>query len=254
MAVGGDETPVEAHFPGFAGGHDIQLGGEEVLLDDAVLFVEPLHDVQLYQIAALTLNGFGAQDHIQLLTADDLAGGLFHLACCQVGQQIGDHQHGIVLVFAYGDGDGRAVLADHHTVERQGQSYPLVLLHTAVVMGLEEGDLGILIQGIGLQIHPGRVHMGGADVDTLFQGLLADDGQGDGLAVVIVIDFVAGLGGHAGNEGDETLLLGFSDGPGGCLPFGLACIDKRHITLGKSVDLCPVIGRNAGKAVLGSGQ
>ncbi len=164
VAVGADQAPVQTHLPAPSGGDHGQLGGLEVVLDQAVLFVQQLHDVQLDQVAALALQRLGSQYHVQLLTLDALGQGLLHLVGSQVGQQVRDHQHGISLVLADGDIDHGAVLAVYHAVDGQGDGGPLVLLNAAVVVGLEVGNLRLLIERVGLYVQPGRIHMGGADV------------------------------------------------------------------------------------------
>ena len=139
-------------------------------------------------------------------------------------------------------------------MERQSHGGPLILFDAAVVVGLEVGDLGILIQGIGLQIHPGGIHMGGADVGAFGQGLFAHNRQQDALAPVVQVDLVAGLGIHARGEGAEAPLLCLSHSPGGGLTLGLAGIDKSPVALAVVFHFRPLFVGNAGVAVLGSGQ
>ena len=167
MAVGAEQAAVKTRFPAASRGNHRQLGGEEIPLHKAVLLVQQLHDVQLYQVGAVALQRLGAEDHVQLLALDDLPRGLLHLIRRQMGQQIGNHQNGVALVLADGDRDHRAVGAVHHAVERQRNGRPLVFLDAAVIVGLQVADLGILVQGIGLDVQPGRVHVGGADIRAL---------------------------------------------------------------------------------------
>ena len=87
MAVSADQAAVKANLTAAAGRDDNQFCGLEVGLDQAVLFVQPLHDVQLYQIGTLALDGFGTQNDVQLLTGDALCQSLLHLVSCQVGQR-----------------------------------------------------------------------------------------------------------------------------------------------------------------------
>ena len=254
VAVGADQAPVQANLAAGAGGNDGQFGAEEILLDDAVLFVQQLHNVQLHQVAALTLQGLGAQQQIQLLTGNDLAGGLLHLLAAQVDQQIGDHQHGIAGILADGDGDLAAVLAADQTVESQGHGDPLILLDAAVIVGLQESHLRIFIEGVGLYVDPGRVNVGSADIGTLCQRFATHNRQNDGLIPVVKVDLVTGGNGHAGSEGLEALLLGFCHSPGGCFPFGLAGVDERHIFLREQLHGGPVIGGDPAQTVLGCHQ
>ena len=50
VAVGTQQASVQAHLPAPAGRHYRQFGRQEVFLDEAVLFVQPAHHVQLYEV------------------------------------------------------------------------------------------------------------------------------------------------------------------------------------------------------------
>ena len=254
MAVGTQQAPVQAHFPALAGRNHRQLGGAEIVFHNAVLLVQQPHDVQLHQVAALALQRLGTQDHIQLLTGNALGQGLLHLVSGQVDQQIGDHQNGIVLVLADGDGDLAAVLLADHTVDGQGHAGPLVLLDAAIVVGLEVGDFGILIHGLGLQIHPGGIHVGSADVGTLSQALGTHHGDHKALATVVHVNLVAGLDLHTGDSRLEAVLLGLSGSPRGGFPLGLAGIHKSSVALAIGFHFGTVLIRQTCVAVLGAAQ
>ena len=254
MAVSAEQASVQTYFTALAGGDNAQLGRQEITFSDAVLLVQQLHDVQLYQVAAFAFQRLGAQDHIQLLAGDDLCSGLLHLVACQMDQQVGDHKNGILGIFADGDGDGGAVLAADNAVQSQLHGGPLVLLDAAVVMSLEVSDLRILVQGIGLQVHTGGVYVGSADVGAICQRLSADDSQSDGLITVIVVDFITGLGFHAGGEGLEAILLSLSDGPCGSFALGLALVHESHVALAVSIHLFTLLGGDTGVAVLVGGK
>ena len=254
VAIGTQQTPVQAHLPALAGGDHSQLRSAEVSLHHAVLLVEQPHDVQLHQVTALPFQGLGAQDHVQLLAGDALGQGLLHLVGSQVDQQIGDHQDGVILILADGHGDLAAVFFTHHAVDGQGHTGPLVLLDAAIVVGLEVGDLGIFVEGLGLQVQPGRVHMGGADVGALAHRLRADDSDQEALAPVVHIDLIPGLDLHAGDGGLEAVGLGGLGCPGSGLPLGLAGIHKGCIALAIFVHGLPLFGSVFAIAILGGIQ
>ncbi len=98
---------VEAHVAGGAGGYDLDLGGEEVLLLDVVLFLdeveEHLLDGLLDLLVAFDDDGTAGNDDIEVLMVDGLAGGLLHLIACEVDQQVGDAEDRIGRVLAHGD-------------------------------------------------------------------------------------------------------------------------------------------------------
>ena len=77
VAVGADQGAVEADVHRPEGGDGAQLGGEEVLLHDAVLPVEQLQHRQLHPVAALVVpQGAAAHQDVQALRGDGLPQGL----------------------------------------------------------------------------------------------------------------------------------------------------------------------------------
>ena len=254
VTVGCQQAAIQTHLTALAGGHNGQLGAAEIVFHNAVLLVQQLHHIQLHQVSALALQRLGAQNHVQLLTGNDLAGGLAHLVGCQVNQQVGDHQDGIVLVLTDGDGNGGAVLAAHNAVDGKRHTGPLILLDAAVVVGLEVGNFAVLIQRLGLHVHAGGVHMGGADVRTLGKRLLANHGNHKALAAVVQINLIAGLHVHAGHGRYKAIFLSHFGGPGGCLPLGLAGIHKSAVAQRISFHFLTLLGGESGIAVLGGAE
>ena len=193
VAVGSDEAGVQADVRGRGGRDGLQLGGGEIVLGDAVLLIELFQNLHLHPVLLVLLaGGAGAQENIQALAGDGLVERLFPLLAAQMGQQVRDDKLGL-LVLAQPYLHHGAVLLGHHAVKLQGDGDPLVLADAAVVMGLEKGQLTVLVQGVGLQVQAGGVDMGGHDLGALFQALLAYDSQHDALAPVYAIDTVAGL-------------------------------------------------------------
>ena len=254
VTVGCQQAAIQTHLTALTGGHNGQLGAAEIVFHNAVLLVQQLHHIQLHQVSAFALQRLSAQNHIQLLTGNDLTGGLAHLVGCQVNQQVGDHQDGIVLVLTDGDGDGGAVLAAHNAMDGQRHAGPLILLDAAIVVGLEVGNFAVLIQGLGLHVHAGGVHMGSADVGTLGKRLLANHGNHKALAAVVQIDLIAGLYLHAHLGRNKAVLLSHFGGPGGCLPLGLAGIHKGTVAQRISFHFLTLLGGQSGVAVLGGAE
>ena len=210
MAVSADQTGVQADVGGVGGGHRLQLSGDEILLGDAVLLIQPLHDRQLDALLLLALDGLAAHQDIQLLALDALGQRLLALLRAQMGQQVADDQLGFAAL-ADGDGDGAAVLQGDHAVELQGDGHPLVLADSTVVVGLQVCQLAFLIERGGFQVQPGTVDMSGGNLNALRQTLLADDCQEQHLAPVVQIHLVPGLQLHAAGISLEALLLGKTD-------------------------------------------
>ena len=85
MAVGRDEAAVKADVARLAGRHDLELGGDEVLLRDAVLRVQILENAELEAVGAvLVLKRLAAEQHVQALARDGLIERLFALLAAKV--------------------------------------------------------------------------------------------------------------------------------------------------------------------------
>lgn len=82
VAVAQNHGAVEAHVAGRAGGHDLDLGGEEVLLLDVVLLLEDIQEHLLdgllgsVLVVLVKLDGTAAHDHVEDLGVDGVLGGL----------------------------------------------------------------------------------------------------------------------------------------------------------------------------------
>ena len=205
MAVSAQQSAVKADVGGVEGGDRLDLGGDEVSLGDAVLLVENLHHRQLHPAVALVvLQGAAAHHQVQALGGNGLAQGLLGLVRTQVGQQIVDGELRIAGVAAHGHIHHRAVLEHHHAPQLQGDGHPLVLADAAIVVGLEEGDLAVLIEGGGLQVQTGGVDVGSHNGHALVQGGRADDSQVDAAAPVDPVDLHAGNQLHTPLQGHKT--------------------------------------------------
>ena len=71
--------------------------------------------------------------------------------------------------------------------------------------------------------------MGTGNDRALAEGLLADHGQHQGLAPVVLVDLVAGLERHAGHIGHKALGLRQSNGVADRLPLGAGPVQEGHI-------------------------
>ena len=233
VAVGTDQGAVQTHVSCLAGGYGGEIGGQEILLGDAVLLMEQSQHVEADGVAALTAGvGTGAHQEVQPLGGNGGAQRLGGLILGQMGEQIVDVDHGIGGILTDADVDHGAVLLHHHAVEGQGDSHPLVLADTAVVVGLEEGHTAVLVEGGLLDVNAGYVHVGGHDADTVVDRLTTDAEQVQVAAAVVVVVFPADLQGHT--QGVGNIALGFShpDGDGHGLPLGLGGVQIGHVAGG----------------------
>ena len=109
-----------------------------------------------------------------------------------MGQQVGDAEGGVAHVLAHLDGDGGAVGPGKDAVDGQGHGGPLVLADAAVVVGLEQAEVGRLIQGVGADVQPGRVDVGDDQVEAVLHRAGADGAAQHHLALVDPVDLLAG--------------------------------------------------------------
>ena len=110
-----------------------------------------------------------------------------------MGQQVRDDQPGISRTAADVNRHIGPVPQGDDAMEFQGNGHPLVLADTAIVVGLEIGQLRLLIQGVGFQVQPGRVDVGGGDLHALRQRPLPNVGQQYRLPPVTEVHPVTGF-------------------------------------------------------------
>ena len=245
LAVAQDHGAVEAHVAGGAGGYDLDLGGEEVLLLDVVLLLdeveEHLLDGLLDLLVAFDDDGAAGNDDIEVLMVDRLAGGLLHLIACEVDQQVGDAEDRIGRVLAHGDVHGGAILLADDAVQRQRGGDPVVGLHTAVVVGVEVSHVAGLVQRILLEVEARGVDVGAQNVHAQLHRAAAQVDEHEGLVVTGGVDLVAGLEraafGKGGLEAHVTGFLGELDAGGHALALGLVLADVTAVILAELVEL-----------------
>ena len=148
-----------------------------------------------------------------------------------MGKQVIDGEQRVAGVGTHRHADNGAVLHAHHPPQLQGDGHPLVFADTAVVVGLEEGQLAVLIEGGRLQIQPGAVDVGGGDGHALIQRRGADDGQVDAAAPVHPVYLGAGLELHAPLEGDKAGGLGQLHRIVHAVPLRLALVQEGFVAL-----------------------
>ena len=148
-------------------GNNFQFGGEEVLFFDFVFF-----SLSRARTAALTgsfffiVEGFAADDDVQLFTFDNNGTLFAHLIAAEVRKQVGNADDGIGGIFTDNDVNKRAVLLCNNAVHCKGHCNPLILFDTAVVMRVEICKIGVLIEGFCLRSMRGGVNMSTDDVQT----------------------------------------------------------------------------------------
>ena len=115
-------------------------------------------------------------------------------------------------------------------MQGQRDGRPLVLLDTAVVVGIEIGHVAVLIDRVGLEIETGAVDVGGGDGHAVGDGTGTDDGEQQRLAAVVGVHLVARLEGLGAVKGDKALRLGQLDGLGDGLALGLGSAEEGGVS------------------------
>ena len=77
-----------------------------------------------------------------------------------MNENVRNEEYGVVILFSHIDFYGRAVFFHNDTVKSQGKGYPLVLLDTAVVMGIQISKAAVFIKGILLYVHSRGIDVG----------------------------------------------------------------------------------------------
>ena len=199
LAVAQDHRTVQAHVARLACGHNLKLGGEQVLLGDIVLLGENIKDGCLNRFFVLVLlgavascPGAVAHNHVEKLALNELGRLLLHLLTGKVGEKVGDAEDGVRGVLANHDLDDAPVLLGNNAMDCQGQGCPLVGLHAAVVVCVKRGDVVSLLERVLLDVQAGRVDVSTKDVDALLERLRAQLDEHEALAADRRVDLVAG--------------------------------------------------------------
>ena len=209
MTVCTDHAAVKADILCLECGNCFQLCGNEIVLGDAVLFVKDSHDIELYLFAYIIISErTGTDENVQLFTLEYLAGTSLHLVLSKVGEKVGNAEYRVAFVLADVYLYGAAVSTDNYAVKCKRDSAPLILLDSAVVMGLEVSGLLVFKERVLLHIKTGRVNVSGCNMNALFHRLPAYDRKDNCLASVVVINLVAGFKAHISLKFLVACLLG----------------------------------------------
>ena len=100
-----------------------------------------------------------------------------------MGQKIGYAEYGVAGIVAHIHVNHGAVGFRHHTVKRQRQRHPLVVLDAAIVVSVEEGKPVVLVNRVLLQVQTGAVDVGAQDIQARLERLGADVSQNERLAM-----------------------------------------------------------------------
>ncbi len=105
-------------------------------------------------------------------------------------QQVGNEKYRIIPVLSHFDFHCRPVFFDDNTMQCKGQRHPLILFHTAIIMGIQVGKSPILIERVLLDVQPGRINMGPQYIHPFFQGAASDMEHHNGFIHADMVYFV----------------------------------------------------------------
>ena len=250
LTVAADERAVHADVARLKTRHDLQLGGEEVLLRDAVAVVQKRHDREHHALAALPGVGNAAGENVQILARNDVRAVLGHLILRKMRQQVGDREFGIVRILADDDLDGFAVLLRHNAVNFERDGDPLVFLDAAVIMRFEKADLVLFVEGNGLEIKTRGIDVRRGDVCAVLKRFAAHNGEHERLAAHALIYLRARLEHHTALIRYKAERLGLRNGLGHGLALGARGVQIRPVCRGVFLQLDPLCNVNDVVALL----
>ena len=250
VTVAAHHGAVKAHVPGLVGGHHLDLGAGEVPLGDAVLFVQQHQGVQLDGLLDVgILYSVGADEHVQLLGLDALAELAVVLLGTQMGQQVGDAEHGVILVLTHCKGHAGAISTGEHAVDGQRHGAPLVLADAAVIVGLEVAEVVCFVQRVRAQVQTGAVDVGDHQTEALLKRFPADGSGHHRLVLLHKVDLLAGGIGLFRLKLFVTGLQQQLFAGGGSFALGLGSVQEGFVAFGKGCSLLLHVGSLVGSVL-----
>ena len=108
-------------------------------------------------------------------------------------QKICNYKFRFVILFANHNIRLRSVLADHNSMDCKRHRNPLILLHTAIIMGIQVSNLLLLIKRILLDINSRRINMSPQNIHTILNRLRSCLEEDDCPSHIIHINFITGF-------------------------------------------------------------
>ena len=235
VAVGTDEPAIQANVHSVCCRNEAQFSTHKVGFSHTVLLVQVCHNHQFHLIGGGSLLAVllkirrACNQNIQSFAGERLTKRLGVLILCQVGQKIGDAEHGIARVIANAYVDALAVCLDHGAVQGQRNGDPLILTDTAVVVGLEIAQTVALVQRMLFQVQTEGVDVGSGNAHTALDGLCTGRDDVEALLPVVVIQFIACGDFITQLVLTEAFLLEDTDGSNQCLTLGLTVVQELHV-------------------------
>ena len=157
-------------------------------------------------------------------------------------KQVSHAKTALVRIVAPLDVDNGSVGLYDNAMESQRNSRPLVLLETAIVVGLEKSEPVRLVQRIGLEVDSRRIDVGNRKTRTVLHAVFADYGKRDRLAAVNKINHVTRLVFRLGVVLGKAFSLCLCESLGNCLTLYGRSIEKALIALAELVRARDFVG------------
>ena len=154
-----------------------------------------------------------------------------------MGEDVGDHEHGIAGPVTHGHFGLRAVLAHDDAVKGERVHEPLELLDAAVHAGVEVDDSAPGVERAGLEVEARGVDVSAHHAEPLGARRGADHACHERLAVVAAVHLVAGLEGLDGRDVLESRRIQATHGLGVGAALRLRDGEEVHVFLRVSFDL-----------------
>ena len=152
MSVAHNHASVKAVVSRFAGRYDLNLRREEILFLYIIFLCKDLHDIGFYffldVVFFIRFRWNAADDQIEVFSLNDLGCLFLHLLSGKVDQKIAHAEYRITRLVSDTHFDHGAVLFRNDAVQSQRQCHPLVLLDTAVIVGIQHREIRVFIQRV----------------------------------------------------------------------------------------------------------
>ena len=141
-------------------------------------------------------------------------------------EEIGNVEYRVAIFQADIDFHFSAVLGVYDADQSERNAGPLVLLDAAVVMGAEVYDAFLFMDRVCLEVQTRGVDVGADDLDAFMDRFFTDDGQDDGLILLVPVYFVACFQGFHIIDRFKAFCFCLTDDFFGCQSFCSGCIKE----------------------------
>ena len=157
-----------------------------------------------------------------------------------MGKYVGNYKDRIIFLFANANIHCAAVLFADNTVNGKRQGKPLVLLDSAVVVGVKVDNKVAFVDRVLLYVQTGRVYVGAKNVHALFQAVASYVKEGNGLSKLGKVNLVPCLYLFKRIYVLITILFCFFYKESNAFPLSLSLSQKILVSTNQFIILCHV--------------